>query len=422
MGAIDTVMVSSVGEYAVAGVNIIDNINNLLILGFGALCTGGAVVVSQYIGRRDSENASLASRQLYYVTAGISLVITVFAITARPLLIRLIYGVIADDVMEAAMIYFLVTALSFPFLGVYNACAALFRAVGNSKITMRIALLVNIINVAGNAFFIFGLGIGVLGAALSTLISRIVAASILSFILIRTRRYPITLAGIHKIRIVRSMVHNILNIGIPSGVENSMFMIGRLLSQRIFTYFGTSAMAGNAIASVINSFSFMPGQAFGMTLLTVVGQCVGARDYAGARTYAKKILFLSCCSIGIISLSIFVFMEPLVSLFSLTPEAHEMAKSFLRVHCVFMALGWTMSFALPNALRAAGDARYVMIIAVISMWTVRVCFSYVLTFVFKIGPLGVWFAMGSDFIFRGSCYLTRWLGGRWQFKKVISDN
>jgi Na+-driven multidrug efflux pump len=218
------------------------------------------------------------------------------------------------------------------------------------------------------------------------------------------------------------MVHNILNIGIPSGVENSMFQIGRLLSQRIFTYFGTSAMAGNAIASVVNSFSFMPGQAFGMTLLTVVGQCVGARDYDGARRYAKKILFLSCCSIGVISLSIYIFMEPLVSLISLSVEAHEMANTFLRVHCVFMALGWTMSFALPSALRAAGDARYVMIIAVISMWALRVSFSYILTFFFKIGPVGVWFAMGSDFIFRGSCYLSRWLGGRWRYKKVITDS
>jgi Na+-driven multidrug efflux pump len=199
-----------------------------------------------------------------------------------------------------------------------------------------------------------------------------------------------------------------------------MFQIGRLLTQRIFTGFGTAAMAANAVASVINSFSFMPGMAYGMALLTVVGQCVGAGDYEAAKRYATKILKLAFLTMFIMNLGIYIFMDGLVSIFNLNPESHQMAKYFLRVHCISMVIGWVFSFALPNALRAAGDARYVMIVATISMWTVRVSAAYLLTFL-GVGPISVWLAMGGDFIVRGSCYLFRWLRGGWQNKKVLSD-
>jgi putative MATE family efflux protein len=419
MGAVDTIMVSSIGEFAVSGVNIIDNINNLLIIAFTALATGGAVVVSQYIGRRDPENAGLAARQLVYIVILVSLLMTGLSLPLRRPIIALLYGNIAPDVMEAASVYFLITAVSYPFLGIYNACAALFRAAGNSKVTMRTALLVNVLNVGGNALFIYGLGMGVTGAALSTLISRVLAAGILMGLLIRNRRGPLSLSGFLKVKLARPTVRSILNVGLPSGLESSMFQVGRLLTQRIFTSFGTSAFAANAVASVINSFSFMPGMAYGMALLTVVGQCVGAGDYGAARRYTARIMKLAYLTIFIISVVIYVFMDEVVGLFKLSPEAVEMAKVFLRVHCISMAVGWGMSFALPNALRAAGDARYVMIVASVSMWTVRVSCAYLLTYFFKIGPLGVWLAMGADFVVRGTGYLLRWLGGRWEEKRVI---
>jgi putative MATE family efflux protein len=422
MGAADTVMVSSVGEYAVSGVNIVDNINNLLIIAFIALATGGGVVVSQYIGRRDSQNASFAARQLVYIVIAVSLGIMLITLPLRRPVISLLYGKIEEDVMDAAAVYFLITALSYPMLAVYNACAALFRAVGNSKVTMRIALLVNVMNIGGNAFFIYVLKIGVTGVALSTLLSRIAAAAVLLGMLILNRRGPITLAGFSKICVTRSTMRSILSVGIPSGLESSMFMAGRLLTQRIFTSFGTMAMAANAIAGVVNSFSFMPGTAFGIALLTVVGQCAGAGDYAGARRQTAKIMTFCYLTIFIISVFIYLFMGPLLNLFSLSTEGRELARSFLSVHCISMAIGWSMSFALPNALRAAGDARYVMAAAMISMWTVRVSAAYFLTFVAGIGPIGVWLAMGGDFIVRGACYLTRWIGGKWQEKKIIEDS
>jgi putative MATE family efflux protein len=421
MGAADTIMVSSVGEFAVSGVNIIDNINNLLIIAFIALSTGGAVVTSQYIGRRDAENARTAAKQLVYIVLITSLFMMGISLCLRRQIIRLIYGNIETPVMDAAAVYFLITALSYPFLAVYNANAALFRAQGNSRVTMQIAMVVNVMNLGGNAFFIYGLRIGVAGAAISTLLSRIVAASITLGLLTHNRTWPVSLSGIFKVRLIRPMIRNILNVAIPSGLESSMFQIGRLLTQRIFTTFGARAFAANAIASVVNSFSFMPGMAYGMALLTIVGQCIGAGDYGAAKKQTAKIMRLTHITLFLISAMVYVFMEPLIGLFSLSPEARDLAKSFLRVHCISMAIGWATSFALPNALRAAGDARYVMIAATVSMWTVRVSAAYLLAYTFRMGPLGVWLAMGADFLVRGTCYLTRWLRGTWQTKRVIKD-
>jgi putative MATE family efflux protein len=419
MGAVDTMMVSTVGEFAVSGVNIVDNINNLLIIAFMALSTGGAVVASQYIGRRDLNNSRLAAKQLVYIVTLVALTIMGIALCFRRPIIRLLYGNVEDPVMDAASVYFLITALSYPFLALYNADAALFRSVGNSRITMLIALLVNILNICGNAIFIYGLSMGVAGAALSTLLSRIAAAFISLGLLVRNRCSPVSLSGILKVHPVRSMIRNILNVGIPGGLENSMFQIGRLLTQRIFTGFGVRVFAANAIASVINSFSFMPGMAYCMALITIVGQCVGAGDYEAAKKQTVRIMKIAYATIITISVLIYIFMEPLVSLFRLSSEAHDIAKDFLRVHCISMAIGWPMSFGLPNALRAAGDVRYVMIVATVSMWTVRVSAAYLLVYPLGIGPLGVWLAMGADFAVRGTCYLTRWLRGKWQTKQVI---
>jgi putative MATE family efflux protein len=419
MGVADTVMISSVGEHAVSAVNIVDNINNLLIIAFAALSTGGAVVVSQYIGRRDHRNAGEAAKQLIYAVSIISLLILVFAFFLRRPIIRIIYGNMDASVMEAAGLYMMITCLSYPFLGIYNANAALFRAVGNSKITMRIALLVNALNIGGNAFLIFVLHWGVLGAGLSTLISRVLAAVITMVLLCRGHGRPIRLDGLFNFRFIRSMLRSILNVGIPSGMESSMFMVGRLLTQRIFPIFGTAAMAGNAVAGVVNSFSFMPGSACGMALLTIVGQCVGAGDYDAAKKQCERIMKITYSITAALSLFIWIFRSPLIGIFNLSPAAYEFGSVFLQLHCISMIIAWPLSFALPNALRAAGDARYVMWVATISMWTIRVSMSYIFTFALGLGPLGVWLAMGCDFIGRGSFYLGRWLRGRWREKRVI---
>jgi putative MATE family efflux protein len=421
MGIADTIMVSSVGENAVSAVSVVDSINNLLIIAFAALATGGTVVVSQYIGRLDAKNANLAARQLMYVSAGTSLFLMFIILLTRNPILKLVYGNLTEDVMGAAAVYFLLTALSYPFLAVYNSAAALYRAMANSRVPMFIALLVNILNIGGNAVFIYKFDMGVVGAGLSTLLCRIAAALILTAMLMSGKKRTISLAGLSRLKFAPSMIRSILNVGIPSGLENSMFQFGRLLVTRIFTTFGTAAIAANAITTVINSVCFMPGMAYCMALLTVVGQCIGSGNYEGARRYTIKIVKICYVTLGALSMINFIFMEPIVSLFSLSPEAHEMAKSFLTVHCLTLALFWPLSFALPSALRAAGDARFCMVTAIVSMWFVRVSAAYFLAYSLGLGPLGVWIAMGGDFILRSAFYTLRWRGGKWKSKRVIKE-
>ncbi|MHB9293508.1 MATE family efflux transporter [Hollandina sp. SP2] len=419
IGIADTVMVSTVGETAVSGVSLVDAINVLLVIAFGSLSTGGSVVVSQYIGRRDLKNASRASKQLMYVSLWVSLIIMGLTLLSYRLLLGLIYGHIAPEVLAAAEIYFWISALGYPFLAIYTAGASLFRSMGNSRITMLVALLVNGLNIGGNALLIFGFQMGVAGAAIATLVSRAAAAVVLSILLISRQARPVSLAGIAKTPIDLAMIRRILNIGVPSGLENSMFQIGKLLVSRLVSTFGTPSIAANAITSSIGSFIYMPGQGFGMAILILVGQCVGARDYRGAKVYTKKLMYLAYGVLIFLNLLIFLCMEPLVSCFSLSDEAHALTKQFLSVHCISSSIAWPLSFALPNALRAAGDARYCMILASVSMFTVRLSLSYILASVFGLGAVGIWFGMAGDFLVRGTCYTWRWLHGRWQEKTVI---
>jgi putative MATE family efflux protein len=420
IGTVDTMMMSSVGEYAVSGVSLVDAIATLLIIAFGALTTGGAVVISQYIGRRDMKNATLASKQLIYISIFMACFIMVLTLFSRRFLLRIIYGSIAPDVSSAAETYFWISALGYPFLALYNASTALFRSMGNSRVTMVVSLLANLLHIVLNCLLIYGLRLGVAGAAISTLISRIAAALSLSAMLLSRRAGPLSLSGLFKIRIEPHIIRSILRVGVPSGLESSMFQMGKILVSRVATTFGTAAIAANAVTGVIISFANMPAGAFGLAMITIVGQCIGAGDYAAARRFTGKLMKMVHALMFVISLLTLIFMDPIVGLFNLTGSANEMTKRFLWVLCISAPIAWPPSWTLPNALRAAGDVRYVMILAAISMWAVRVLGAYLCAYTFGFGVIGVWYAMIADWCVRTVFYTQRWLRGRWEGKKVIS--
>ncbi|MDR2049552.1 MAG: MATE family efflux transporter [Treponema sp.] len=423
MGIADTVMVKTIGEFAVSGVSIVDVINNLFIIAFGALATGGAVVVSQYIGKGDKKRSALSAKQLVYVSAGAAAAALAVGVFLRRPILSLIYGAVEKEVARAAETYFFISALGYPCIALYNAAAALFRSMGNSKVPMLTALLVNILNIGGNALLIFGFRMGVAGAALSTLASRGLAAFILIALLLRGRyrRSPVSLSGLFKARIDVPILKSILYVGIPNGVENSMFQVGKIMVARIFTSFGIAATAANAIATSINSLSYMPGNAFGLGLLTVVGQCIGAGDNVAAKKYTARIMKWGYLVLIVINGSMLLFMNRIVGIFGLAPQTAQLLKSYLWIHCAAAPVFWAPAFILPNALRAAGDVRYCMVVSSITMWTIRITTAYILAYPLGIGPAAAWYAMGADFVVRGLCFTLRWTGGRWQGKKVIRE-
>ncbi len=419
VGMADTVMVSSVGEAAISGVALVDGINNLILFVIAALASGGAVVVSQYIGRSEIKNARTASKQLIYVTTAVAMVLAALLLAFRQPLLRAVFGALEPDVMRNALAYCWITALSFPFAAMYNSAAAIFRSMGNSKVTMFISLLMNIVNIGGNAILIYAYKMGSAGAAIASLLSRIVAAVVL-LVLIRNTRNILFVRELTHFEFYPQIVKNILKIGVPSGLENGMFHLGRILVQSIVTTFGTVAIAANAAASQITNLANVPGSAISLAIITVVGQCIGARDIEQMQYNTKRLMKYIYLSSSALYVLAFLFAAPCMQAFHLGPEATAWGIRFTRTSAAISLVVWPMAFPFANVLRAAGDARFTMTVSVLSMWICRIGMGYLFCYVLHVGLMGVWYGMYMDWTLRALIFLARYLSGAWKTKQVIA--
>ena len=413
IGVADTVMVSSCGEAAVSGISLVDSINFLLIMIFSSLATGGAVICSQYIGRGDRVKSNLAAKQLFYSILSLSLFIAVIAVLLRTTVLRLVFGSIEPDVMENAKIYFLLSAISYPFLGVYNAGAALFRSMGDSRTSMYISVLMNLINVGGNALAIFALKMGVAGAASASLVSRAVGAVLITILLLN-KHHVVYYDTLRKPEFNWPIIKSILQIGVPNGLENSIFQIGKILVSSIVAGFGTVSITANAVAGNLASIQIIPGSAIGMAMLTVVGQCVGAKDYDGVKKYTKKLMLLAFIATWTMTAFMLLFSDTILSFYSLSEETAKLTMEVFIVHGICAVIFWPFAFTLPNALRAANDVRFTMLVSLFSMWTFRIAFSYILALYFGLGVVGIWIAMCIDWVCRAVFFLIRFARGKWK--------
>ena len=418
IGLADTLMVSSVGEAAVSGVSLVDSFNVLMIQLLSALATGGAVVASQYIGHREPKRAKASAAQIMFIMISLSVVTAVIVAVGRHAILRGIFGSIDADVMRYAETYFLLSALSYPFIGVYNAGAALFRAQGNSKISMLSSLVMNVVNIGGNAILIYRFGMGVMGAATASLVSRMIACFTVMFLL-QKPDCALRIDHLTDLKPDLDLIKRILKVGIPAGIENGMFQIGMLLVAGLITTFGTSAIAANAICNNVGSMSNIPGSAIGLAMITVVGQCVGAKDYQQARHYTKTLLAAAYVSMGLLNIALFLLAPYLVGFYAMPQTTTDLALSVLQVNCVVTVLIWPSSFTLPNALRAAGDARFTMVTSMVSMWVFRIGMSYVLGAWLGMGLFGVWTAMQIDWAVRSLVFGVRFLGHKWEKARVL---
>ena len=408
VGMADVVMVAAVGETAVSGVSLVDSISILIIQIMGAMATGGAVVCSQYLGKRQVRDAGTAAGQLVFVTLAISMAVTVAALAGNRHLLAVIFGQVEQEVMDNAQTYFWITALSYPFIGLYNACAALFRSMGNSKVSMFTALVMNGINITGNAICVFGLKMGVAGVAYPTLISRMTAA-VLILILLQNRHNALRIRKIRALRPHPRMIRTILSIGIPGGLESGMFQFGKIFLQSLVSSLGTASIASYAVACSLVTLLYLPGNALGLGLITIVGQCVGAGKPKEAMHYTRLLLGINYLILAVISTAMFFGTDWLVSVYNLSSEAAAISHVLLRAHCAAMIL-WPAAFTMPNALRAAMDARFTMMVSVFSMWAFRIGFAYVFVNLFKLGVPGVWYGMFIDWAFRAAVFLARFSG------------
>ncbi|MGN0803586.1 MAG: MATE family efflux transporter [Candidatus Faecivicinus sp.] len=418
VGMADTVMVSSLGDAAISGVSLVDMFCNVLISMFAALATGGAVVSAQLLGANRRYDACRVSNQLMMAVLGISLAIMIPMIAFRAQLFGALFGGVDQDVWNNAMTYLWITALSYPFIALYNAGAALYRSMNRSGMTMIVSVLVNIVNVGGNALCIFGLGMGVEGVAIPTLASRAVGAVCMLTLLRDSRLQIHLLHGAWKPDL--AMMKEILHIGVPSGIENSLFQLGRVLVVQVIALFGTVQTAANAVANTLDTVGCLPGQTINLAIITVVGHCIGAADFKQARYYTRKLLLWAYVATACVNLPLLLFLKQILPIFNASPEALELAYKLVMIHDGMAMLMWPAAFTLPNALRAASDVKYTMIVALASMALFRIVFSYILGVGLGWGAVGVWVAMVIDWVCRIVFYVGRYRSGKWEAKAKIA--
>lgn len=412
VGMADTMMIASAGEAAVSGVSLVDMFNTLVISILAALATGGAVVVSQFLGACKRDEACKSARQLVVSSVFITLAITIIIMLFHNGIISLFFGSIEEDVFNNCVIYLMISALSFPFISLYNSCAAIFRSMGNSQITLQVAVVENIINVVGNSIGMYILHAGVAGVAIPSLISRVVAAFILFFML-KNQKHLVYLPKGH-FTFDWSLIKRILAIGIPSGVENGIFQLGRVIVVSIIASFGTIQIAANGVSNGLDSMGCIVGQAMNLAMITVIGRCVGTGQESLVRHYTKKLMLITYSYTFILNFIIILFLPAILKLYGLGADTTQLSYTLVMIHDIAAILLWPLSFTLPNMLRACNDVRFTMFISILSMFTFRIFFSLYLGVHLGMGAIGVWIAMILDWVFRIICFVIRYMSGHWK--------
>lgn len=418
MGIVDTMMVTAVGESAISAVALVDSINVLMLNLLSALAAGGVIVCAQYLGREELRQANNAARQVLLVSLGLSLAIMAVCLAVRRPLLSLIFGSVEQAVMDQALEYFFITTLSYPFMAVQQTAAAVFRAGRRSTPPMVVAAVANGVNIAGNAVMIFVLHWGVAGAALATLASRAVSGVVL-MALLRSPSLPVFIRDYRRIRPDRAVIGTVLRVGVPTGVENAMFQLGKLMVQSTVATFTTAAIAAHAMAQTLDMVQSMPSVAIGLGLLTVVGQCMGAGRVDEAKVYIKRFCLLAEGVLALMCLLVTSSTPLITSLSRMTPESAELTFRLVLLVGVGKLTLWVAAFTLPQGLRAAGDVRFSAGVSAASMWTFRVGLCLLLCRGFGVGLYGVWIAWLVDWLCRAVVYILRFRGGRWTAHQVL---
>ena len=418
MGTADTMMVSNIGSAAISAVSLVDSINILVIQALAALAAGGAILCAQYLGSHNQKEANQAARQVLFVMVFLSTALSAFCLIFRDPLLGLIFGKVEADVMSNSKIYFFLTLLSFPFIGLYDAGASIMRSQNNSRNPMLISVISNFLNIGGNAILIFVFGMGVKGAAISTLVSRIFCAVVV-ILQLRNDQAPICITNYFSIRPDWTLIKKILFIGIPSGIENSMFQFGKLAIQSTVSTLGTVAIAAQAMTNILENLNGIAAIGIGIGLMTVVGQCLGAGRQDEAVYYVKKLSWLAEAVVITSCLLVFILTKPITILAGMEPASAGLCLSMITFITIVKPISWVMSFIPGYGMRAAGDVKFSMITSCCTMWLCRVSLCIYLCRVWGFGPIAVWIGMFSDWTLRAIIFGIRFHSGKWLNHHVI---
>jgi len=418
MGLADSMMVSNVNDYSLGAVQLVDSINILVNQAFAALATGGVVVCSNFIGQKKTDKAEKAARQVSLSALVLSVSITIVCLLLRNGILNAVFGKVEEALMAEAQVYFFITILSFPGIALYNAGSAIYRAQGNTKLPLAISIVCNFINIAGNAIFIYVFGLGVAGAALSTFLSRWLSA-IVVFAYLHNKNQMISIRDYKTIRPDAYLIKRVLALGIPNGIENSMFQFGKLVIQSTVSTMGTIAITAQAMTNIMENVNGVAACGVGIGLMTVVGQSLGAGRKDEARYYIKKLAIWAEIAIIASCLFVFAIRGPITSLGGMNEASARLCMYMCGLITIVKPLFWVPSFLPAYGMRAAGDVRFSMILSVISMWLVRVGVTLFLVYVVGfVSPVAVWCGMFSDWFVRGVFFAIRFKSGKWLEHRV----
>lgn len=418
MGMVDTMMVSNVSSAAISAVSLVDSVNNLLIQIFSALAAGATIICAQYLGKKDTEGANRAARQVFLSIFVISTVVTVVSVLFREPLLALIFGKVEPEVMRDSLDYFLLTALSYPFMALFSAGSAFYRAGGNSRFPMMVSVISNIGNVVGNAMFLFVFEMGVTGAALATLLSRIVC-TVIVFAALHRPKQEIVLNHYLRIRPDFKLIWVILAIGVPSGIENGMFQFGKLAIQSTVSTMGTAAIAAQAMTIILEMMNGIAAIGIGIGLMTVVGQCIGAGRTEEAKYYIVKLTWYAEVAIILSCIAVLVLTKPVILLGGMEAESGRMCMEMVIAITVVKPISWVLSFIPGYGMRAAGDVKFSMLVSTATMWLCRVLLCVYLVRAWGFGPMAVWIGMFADWTVRSVIFGWRFVSGRWLKQSVV---
>lgn len=418
VGIADTFVVSFSSEADVSGVSLVTSFNTVLIFLFTALSSGGAVIISQYIGKKDNKAASSSSGQLLMISAVISVLMTVLILIFHTQLLRLLFGRIESDVMAACESYLWVTTLSLPFLAIYDAGAALCRSIGKTDVTMNISLVSNIINVIGNCVGVFALHLGAVGVAYPSLISRFLSAVAVTVYCFRKQN-----AVRYRIGDIfawdGSLLKKIMGIALPNGVENGVHQLVKVALSSMVALFGTYQIAANGVAQSIWSLASIMGLAMAPVYTTVIGQCMGARDIDSANFYFKKLNKITFVLSVLWNALIFAITPLIVHYSAISAQAKNLVIWLVLINNIFNGLAYPFAGSLGNGLRAAGDVKFTMIVSITLTIAARLFFSALFGLWLGWGVIGVAIGMSMDLVFRGVIFIWRLKSQKWtQFKLI----
>ena len=418
MGTVDTLCVSNLGSAAISAVSLVDSINILIVQAFFALASGGTVVCSHYLGCKEKKQAQEAARQLVFITFMLSLAITVLFVIFNGPLLHLIFGKVEQDVMSSARKYFFFTTLSYPFIALYDDGSCILRAQENSRLPMQISIISNIMNVIMNLVCVWIFHWGVAGTAISTLISRIFSMAVV-MIKLRNPSFDVSLRHYFSIRPDWSKIKKILYIGVPSGIENSMFQFGKLAIQSTVSLMGTAAIAAQGMTNIIENLNGILAIGIGIGLMTVVGETLGAGHKEEAVYYIKKLCIIAEVTLVLSCIFMYAITRPITIFGGMEPESAKLCIFMVTCITIVKPLIWDMAFIPAYGLRAAGDVKFSMTVSVLTMWFCRVTLATVLARVFHMGPMAVWIGMFTDWGIRNIIFTIRFHSRKWLQHKVI---